>query len=54
MKYDKSFLRSTLYMLKAQISDLETWSINNDDEYNEEITKIRELVHILTKSAGGQ
>lgn len=46
--YDNEYLNNTLYMLNAELRDMETWSAYNNDKYNEEIGKIRELIQKIT------
>jgi len=47
--YDKIFLENTIELTGFEIGDIENWSVHNDDEYNEEIFKLREAYKKLRK-----
>jgi hypothetical protein len=42
--YNKEFLEITLRVLESDLDDLESWSVYNEDQYNEEIYKIRKAL----------
>lgn len=47
MKYNKDFLESTILLLEEQLDDLDSWSVYNQDKYNEQVGKIRGVVEEL-------
>jgi hypothetical protein len=47
--YNKQHLKNTVAILKDLHNDLENWSVNNDDKYNEEIFDIKEAIDNLKK-----
>ena len=48
--YNKEFLTITLKVLESDLDDLESWSIYNEDQYNEEIYKIRKAIEEIKDS----
>lgn len=44
MTYDNKFFYDSLVLLRDQLHDLQTWSVYNDDKFNEELHAIDELV----------
>jgi len=42
--YNATYLASTLITLQGDLQDLGKWSVYNDDEYNEEITLLKETL----------
>jgi hypothetical protein len=45
--YDNDFLKSTLTLLQAELDDLDTWSVYNDDKFNTEVDLIRKALELI-------
>ena len=47
MKYDREYLTTSIKVLEDSLEYLEEWSAYNEDEYNSEITTIRNILETL-------
>ncbi len=45
--YDEDFFKSTLSLLQSELDDLDTWSVYNQDKYNDEISIIRKALELI-------
>jgi len=50
--YDEKFLKSSVALLESELADINTWSVYNDDKYNEEIQWIKVTVTKLKDQMG--
>lgn len=48
--YDKEFLEITLRVLETDLDDLESWSVYNEDQYNEKIYEIRKAIEDIKEN----
>lgn len=45
--YTLDYLKTTISLIESEISDLSTWSVQNNDVLNEEIALLEKALHIL-------
>lgn len=45
--YDKTYLKTTLTILLADIGDLEKWASHNVDQYSDEIQALKKAVQAI-------
>ena len=50
--YDQEFLGNIIFGLLSELRDLDTWSVHNDDEYNEEVDELRKIVDKIAEKVG--
>lgn len=48
--YDEEFLKSTLSLLQSELDDLDTWSVYNEDKFNDEISIIRNAIELIKEN----
>lgn len=42
-------LRKIIMLLREAVGELDQWSVDNDDQYNEEVAKILEIIYRMEK-----
>jgi len=47
--YDREYLKSTLYLLQAEVNDISTWDTHNGDILNKEQDELQKIIIKIKK-----